>query len=385
MIKFSVRNFQALGKADFQFDEGFTLITGPNDSGKTAVIRAWECLHLNPGWGASMIKHGTKGCDVLYEHGKNKIQWSRVKASGAYKINGVVDKKLGRSKLSDIAPNFKPLILGGNELANVIGEDSVLFPYSKTATELFLMFEGMWGVADTASILKAIKNDKTEVLFKERVATEELETLNKKIEDLKKVDLEAQVLELDRVYNDYKVVLKNVESIEEDQEIVSGIANWSKILTQLQKLEIPNPLDLDQLEELEKELIEVEQIKVFLTKVAELEDPPEPVKDYDLLFSSEKDLNQAGSLLKEVSRLQKILSFDIPEFDTDSIESFKDTDKSLKEAKKIQIDLDQLKKQKDLCMKHREEISIELSSYKVCPLCGSDLQDCKGLGKGMDL
>lgn len=89
-FRLEIRNFQSIAKADLEV-QGFTVVTGPNDVGKSAVVRAVRGLFTNSaGPGDSYRRKDTKTLSVLlqFEDG-NEVIWTRTKGTPAtYEING---------------------------------------------------------------------------------------------------------------------------------------------------------------------------------------------------------------------------------------------------------------------------------------------------------
>ena len=61
-VKVQVKNFQSLKDVELEI-EGFTALSGPNNSGKSALMRAIRGVFQNTG-GTSFITHGEKEMEV---------------------------------------------------------------------------------------------------------------------------------------------------------------------------------------------------------------------------------------------------------------------------------------------------------------------------------
>jgi len=70
-----VQNFQSIQDATVEIDN-FTVVTGRNNSGKTALLRAIRGVFQNTG-GTAFIREGTKKTTVSVDFGDAKVQWSK--------------------------------------------------------------------------------------------------------------------------------------------------------------------------------------------------------------------------------------------------------------------------------------------------------------------
>ena len=74
-MKVTVENFQSIKRAEIDVD-GFTVITGPNNSGKTALMRAIRGAFQNAP-GSAFIRHGEKECRVEVDLGDTSFTHGR--------------------------------------------------------------------------------------------------------------------------------------------------------------------------------------------------------------------------------------------------------------------------------------------------------------------
>lgn len=86
-IKIRIKNFQSLEDTGLDVD-GFTVVTGQNNSGKTALMRAVKGLFENTG-GDSFVRHGSNGLNVNITFQDAQVTWSKgPKQKPAYLIGG---------------------------------------------------------------------------------------------------------------------------------------------------------------------------------------------------------------------------------------------------------------------------------------------------------
>ena len=93
-MKIKVENFQSIQKAEIEVD-GLTVITGPNNIGKSALARAVAGLFSNMR-GNSFVRRGEKSCSVeIVLDNTDSIKWEKGKSKNNYTINGKSISKVG--------------------------------------------------------------------------------------------------------------------------------------------------------------------------------------------------------------------------------------------------------------------------------------------------
>lgn len=102
MIKVQIRNFQSIEDAEVEID-GFTVITGPNNSGKSAVMRAIRGVFTNAPAGP-LVRHGAKNLSVgiLFPDGTDLL-WEKGGKVNRYTLNGKELNSVGRGVPNEIA------------------------------------------------------------------------------------------------------------------------------------------------------------------------------------------------------------------------------------------------------------------------------------------
>ncbi|MDB4278193.1 AAA family ATPase [Deltaproteobacteria bacterium] len=90
-----VRDFQSIEDATIVID-GFTVVTGPNNSGKTALQRAIRGVFTNPPAGA-LVRHGAKflSVTITFPDGQT-VTWEKGDKVNRYIVNGKKVENVGR-------------------------------------------------------------------------------------------------------------------------------------------------------------------------------------------------------------------------------------------------------------------------------------------------
>lgn len=86
IVKLTLENFLAHGESVFEFAPGLNVLTGPNNTGKSAVVEALRCLAENP-IPKHVIRHGAKEARVTVELADGtRVAWIRKPKSAVYEL-----------------------------------------------------------------------------------------------------------------------------------------------------------------------------------------------------------------------------------------------------------------------------------------------------------
>jgi chromosome segregation ATPase len=117
VIRVHVKNFQSIADAKIEID-GFTVVTGTNNTGKSALLRAMHGVFTNPP-PASIVRYGADHCEVKIEFADGTtILWRKGPKINAYWLNG---KQLGVSAGRGVPDEvlkvgYAPITVGGHSL-----------------------------------------------------------------------------------------------------------------------------------------------------------------------------------------------------------------------------------------------------------------------------
>lgn len=96
-------NLQKHENITLNFIDGVNVITGPTDSGKTAIFRGLKWVLMNEGDSSKLVKHGTQKCTVSVTIDGNTVERSYSASSNTYKLNDNLYKSFRTSVPADIA------------------------------------------------------------------------------------------------------------------------------------------------------------------------------------------------------------------------------------------------------------------------------------------
>jgi len=99
--KLILHNFMSHSHSEIELSGGLTVLNGPNNCGKSAIVAAFDVLCNNLS-GDFMVRHGAKECYVTVElDDENVVTWRRKGRVTNYEINGREVHRLGRGGVPD--------------------------------------------------------------------------------------------------------------------------------------------------------------------------------------------------------------------------------------------------------------------------------------------
>lgn len=160
-LKIDIENFQSITKASMEFDVGINLLSGSNNAGKSAVIRALRCVLTNPFPSSkSFIQFGKHKARVsLNIEGYPEVIWERTPKKTEYIIGGELYSSVGRSGALDLIDSDLGFVVHDKKILNIHDEYDYLFPFSYSDTELFALFESIFQICDAKQVITLVKKD----------------------------------------------------------------------------------------------------------------------------------------------------------------------------------------------------------------------------------
>lgn len=114
-VRIRVRNFQSIEDAEIEVS-GLTVVTGQNNSGKTALMRAVRGVFENSG-GDAFVRHGTDALAVHIDFGDADVAWTKgPKVKPTYVVGGKTINS-GRAVPTEVATiGIAPVQAGSGEV-----------------------------------------------------------------------------------------------------------------------------------------------------------------------------------------------------------------------------------------------------------------------------
>lgn len=220
MLKVTVENYKTIRNLTVVVD-GYTVVTGPNFVGKSALFSAIFAA-LDNKEGTSFITWGEKHCRVVFEHNGFKVEWYKSATNSYYCINdGEKLTKIGSQPLAQV-------LQAGYGPSEFAGE-KVYFNFVKQFESLFITNQtGREWVTDLLSqVMKADELYKATELVKKDIVSERTNTRS----------LEKQLAQEEELIKPYAAVPSlevSVDSLDAALKEINQSSELVKTLNQLQ-------------------------------------------------------------------------------------------------------------------------------------------------------
>lgn len=115
-IRVRIQNFQSIEDETVKID-GFTAVTGPNNTGKSSLVRALIGAFSNMG-GDDFVRHGARfaSVEVAFQDGQI-VRWEKGKGVNRYFINGKIYNSVGHGPPTELADlGVCPIVVNGKPL-----------------------------------------------------------------------------------------------------------------------------------------------------------------------------------------------------------------------------------------------------------------------------
>lgn len=369
-LKVTIENFQSISKCELEFTQGINIIVGQSNSGKSAILRAVKGAVLNTSGSQKYIKNGTKGFKVGIEYQGNSIEWSRTSKSPEYVINGEKYAKTGSSNLLDFLDNSGFTLDENKSLMNVESELELPFPFDKSNSELFKLFEkNIFCISDSTAITKLIKSDEEETASRKDNAEYELTRLQDKLTAIEELEKEVDLNWLVSKRGELANLASDKEKLLLDIQNLHGIISLGKVIGK----GVPHLSQLPDLQDyisLSKDIETVEQIRgvgnILSQSVPTASTPTVSVFEFIELKNDINELENADKVISILSPLEAPLAIGINDEYTSLRNGINMLSRLREQAQIIQNNITEKREEMQL-------LEDKKSKFKVCPLCGGNL------------
>lgn len=372
-MKVHIQNYQSLKDVEFEV-KGLTVITGQNNTGKSACARAL-CGVFSNTRGNSHVRVGEKHSTVKVTFDDNSVvEWKKGKGVNSYSVDGTLIDKVG----SSVPDEVKDL---GVVSVDVSGKE-VWPQVSKQFEQVFLLdlppsvlSSALSDVDKIQKLEKAsgmarsdIKSLKSKIKFKR----EDLELEKEKVKGFEGLDEASKlILEVDQIEDDIQERQAEIESLEKVQRYRSQWVDEIRCLSQCSDVHVPE-IDLKSFEKLDslialqkkrnEESIRVMIIGVGLDSFPNIPDDPSN-EDYERY---QKVLDRMGELRATISLLEPLEEIEIPTFTISE-----DTLSEAEGRRAVSFEVESMVEEIFNITKEIEDLKSNLTG--TCPLCDSDL------------
>jgi len=266
LTRIELKNFMSHEHTVIEPARGLTVLIGPNNVGKSAIIAALQILCYN-GNSTYVKRHGTKVCSVTVETDDgHTIEWKR-KASASYTVDGETFDRIGR----DVPPEVHDVLRLPKVDTNEKDEFDVHFGSQKTP--IFLLDS----TGSTAARFFASSSDAIRLVQMQKRHAE-------KIRDNRK-----EKTRLEKESDEVNAALEVLEPVARLAKSIDGLeTDYDQIIHQHDEMEELS----DDLAEMERYTHEVAQYSAELSAIAGLSKPP-VLDDVDLVSTTLAELKSS--------------------------------------------------------------------------------------------
>jgi exonuclease SbcC len=312
ITRITLDNYMSHAKTVIEPAPGLTVIVGPNNCGKSAIVSALQTL-CGDHDGDFMVRHGEKLCQVTVETDDgHSIAWRRKSKTVSYVLDGVDVHRVGRGNLPD---NLHTL-LRLPKVTHPNGDKQFDVHFGDQKSPIFLIDRESDAAAFFSTSSDAEKLIEMQRLHKEKArdarrehqrVTNDLVEIDRLLAALNPLDAidtlldEAEETERDLLADDQAAESLRllIEQLEKQQTVVTFHANHARAIAPLTPP--PDQTDLAPLQALIDNLTrtsaQLHRLSELTTALAPLTDPPELADDRAL-----------DTLCNQVARLQSSIT-----------------------------------------------------------------------------
>jgi hypothetical protein len=386
MTEISIKNFQSIKDVDLVVD-GFTVIVGRNNIGKSAIIRAIDAALTNR-VGDDFIRDGEKSTEIKIKRDGLDLEWKKG-AKTSYKINGEPFTALNRDIPKPLVEaGFGRMELGDKKVSPLVAHQfDPLFLVNKGGAVITEVLAGIYDLDSLSNADDMCQKDLKAQKAMLKTRDGDLVSLQSKLERYKDFELLKEEVESLVEENKASQSLQDEIALLTDYEVeLEGLARSITVLKGFKGIEIPSTLECEKLVEenswLEEKAQELFVIGTSIKKLRSVEKIEIPQVDIgsmaqevtqlsawnEQLLGITKAVESYGSVLSdikpEIGALEKAIPqaeiyskafVEVSEFEQDFRMVVNSAKGSREELKAVTEDLDLAKK--------------EQAKIKVCPLC----------------
>ena len=318
-MKVRIQNFQSIADSSIEID-GFTVISGPNNCGKSVVIRAIEGVFSNKS-GHSFVRHGAEHCTVTLEVNGRTVIWKKGKKVNQYVIDGKLYDKVGSNPPAELLDlKIGPIKTGGHEIWPQIapqftGQVFLLDQPGSVVAEAIADVERVGVLNKALKLCEADKRLNTSTLKIRR------QDLNESVGGLTHFEgLDDTLDTLDTLKGAFQDLKDKASHLNELKDIHVRVQSQKEVISTLQSVEELDELpDCSRIQKMGKLLTYLQDKRDSITSLKELIQKLEPVLDSDEVYEvdivsgvSEVDELSEQNQVNEIDEVNEVNEIDVP-------------------------------------------------------------------------
>lgn len=260
-----VRNYQSIRDATFEI-EGFTALTGPNNSGKTALLRAIRAAVQNSG-GSAFVRHGASKAVVDIDFGDATLHWEKgAKVKPGYKVNGGKLIHPGRAIPDEVRDlGVQPIMAGGREVWPQVAPQFTgqVFLLDQPGSVLAEAVADVDRVGKLNQALRLAESDRRSAGAELRVRRGDKTTIEEQLESFEGLDpVLVLVAEVEEKGQEVGRLQRGIEGLRGLSRRIEGARGTVEALSNLEQVDVPHTADLRALRSQRSDLNALKQLRL---------------------------------------------------------------------------------------------------------------------------
>lgn len=228
-------------KTTIDLSPGVTVIIGPNNCGKSAIVEALRCLSTNDLVGKEFIRHGSPFAKITVTTKEgDRIEWIREKTTSRHLLNGRDFGRLGRIVHEDVKTALKMPSIEGIDV-HLSDQKDPVFLFNRKPSEIARFFAS---ASDVDLLLRMQRNYSRKVIEMKRerdLLARNVEVAQSRVDTLSFVsDIELEIQEASLMHTSLEGVLQRrvklsslVSGLLDREDDVAELGQRSKALANL--------------------------------------------------------------------------------------------------------------------------------------------------------
>ncbi|SFM93518.1 AAA family ATPase [Thermodesulforhabdus norvegica] len=322
--KIAIRNFMSHKDTVVELSDGVTVISGPNNVGKSALVEAIRCVCENPP-AAFVLRHGAVKAVVEIELASGEvIRWERKQGSSVYRIIGPDGKEQVYAKTRRVPEDVQRLLRmgpvetdGGRLDVHLAHQKDPIFLLDESGSKIAGFFAASSEAEYLIRMRQALKDKARFYRGKKSDLEREVELCESLLKAYKPLDRVEQ--ELARCSITYEKILERERKIEELQALITEVErlkekvdeclNQENLLSRLREPpEVSNTGELAlMVSELDRLSLKSDTLFREIDLLKSVSSPPE-LKDSTLLAAFIGEMNELEKRLGFIERVLEHLN-----------------------------------------------------------------------------
>jgi len=297
-----VRNFQSIEDATLLVD-GLTVITGTNNTGKSAFFRALRGVFTNTK-GHGFVRNGTSHCTVDVDFNDGQVQWEKGPKANRYKVGPLVLSKVGHGAPPEVqALGVRSLPVAGQEIWPQIAPQisGVQFLLDQPAPVLAESLADVERVNHLNRALRACEADRKQARSDLKAHEELLQSLTVQNQQFDNLDQDLAVYtDLEREHGELTLLRAEIMGLESLSQRLQVNRKVLASLDGLEQIVLPSDEDMGQLGRLHQAVVVVTEISQRLSKARETS---QRYGDGGLLESLHLDIQRVVNPIRDLEEI----------------------------------------------------------------------------------